>query len=1008
MIDDITIGTSLDTNKPFKVDANSIIMGRSLIASVTRYGKSYTNRRLTEQLFGKAGIVIVDPEGEFSSLRTEFPFVIIGKDVPLQVETAEFLAETTLKEDLSVIIDLSLIDVEVGKEFVSRFINHFMFTETTLKKPYWFVIEEADEFCLTEDTEVLTRTGWKTYENLKVGEHAAGFSIATGHGSYQPIQKIIIMDCDEDIPRLKSKSADFLMTPEHRAVYATLNRNAGHLQKEWSAWKMRETKDLPKAFKIPSSFSDWKPLIQNDYSLDADLVELAAWLITEGSVQHSHGIEYFAFYQSLTANKEKVERIRSLRLPFRMSESVRTRRGSQSVEFHLGTVGTKIMKALLSEGLHRIPRDWLIFFNKHQLSDLYRFLMLGDGTKQKYETRISKEPRERDSVFYAGTNQGLADDFQELCAKIGITAIIGGPKRNIRVNLSCADHCFKNIRKQRYTGKVWDIRVPTGAFLARRNGKPFITGNCPERGVAKATSLEALKNLAKKGGKRGIGLMITTHRPAFVSKMVLSQCTTLKLIGRIEWDSDLDVIKEFLQVSPLVLRRPRQNGKPTSDGLPHVDSLEPGQFYIGGSAVEREGFVKVGAVKTKHLGATPDIVPSTPKALAEVVKRLSASLPQIIAQKLKPTVDIEAIRKEVETKANAKTEKEIAAFKRKLEAENQSTVLNLRNEVKALTERLDTASRAASLGAAPITDPFEHPIVTNTMTKLTTRAQQLLMKIERQPGLNREQLAAFLTSSKDVVVNVIGEVNRTFKAEVIVDDGGRPVKYKSMLQRLYIQDVGKREINRIQELQNSLDKMREAYDDLRERHRVLESESLALKETLKHRPTYEELAKLQERGEALTAELKQSALQLKKQEQTIKFAEKIFSTLKRLVNEADGIFPVFQVGLTVPPGTDVEAIQKELEAARDGSEEHSGAVLPEKTSSQSTDAKIDVPVTLVERLDFTLREKMLAFLQKHPKTWFREQELAIALGDGKLFHETFLSLKDCSIIEMSEQGVRSK
>jgi hypothetical protein len=652
-------------------------MGRSLIASVTRYGKSWTNRRLVEQLVGKAGIVIIDPESEYSSLRSEFPFLIIGKDVPLQVETAEFLAETTLKEELSVIIDLSMVDIEVGKEFVSSFINRFMFLETTAKKPYLFVVEEADDFA-------------------------------------------------------------------------------------------------------------------------------------------------------------------------------------------------------------------------------------------------------------------------------------------------------------------------------------------PERGVAKATSLEAMKNLAKKGGKRGLGLIITTHRPAFVSKMVLSQCTTLKMIGRIEWDSDLDVIKEFLQVSPLVLRRPRKDGTPVSDGLPHVDSLEPGQFYVGGSAVEHEGFVKVGGVKSAHLGATPDLVPPTPKELAAVVKRLSASLPQIIAQKLKPTVDIEAIKKEVEAKASARAEEKIAAFKRKLEAENQTSILNLRNQIKDLTERLDTVSRQASFGAAPITDPFEHPIVKNTITKLSTRAQQLLIKIEREPGRSREQLAAFLTSSKDVVANVIGEINRTFKAEVIVDDGGRPIKYRSMLQRLYITDVAKREINRIQELQTSLDNLRQEHKDLIDNNRVLKSDHLALKETLKHRPTYEDLAKVQEQSKIVATELKQSVLQLKKQEQAIRLADKIFSAVEQLVKEINK----FRLAADVSP---LATIPQET------------AVLPEKAQSAEATAteqimapdehetpaivEATIPDTLFHPeslLDFALREKMITFLTKHPQTWFTEQELSLALGDNKLFHETFLSLKDCPVLEVSEQGVKAK
>lgn len=660
----IEIGETLSTHKPFLLDTDAVVMGRTFLASVSRFGKSWTNRRLIEQLVGKAGLVIIDPEGEYSSLRPKFSFLIIGKDVPLQLETAEFLAETTLKENLNVIIDLSLTDDDVGKQFVSLFTNRFMFLETTMRKPYLFIVEEADEFM-------------------------------------------------------------------------------------------------------------------------------------------------------------------------------------------------------------------------------------------------------------------------------------------------------------------------------------------PESGVSKATSLIAMKNLAKKGGKRGVGLVISTHRPAFVSKRVLSQCTTLKMIGRIEWDSDLDVIKEFLQVSSSILRRPRKDGEIVNDGKPHIDGLNPGEFFITGMAVENADFVKVGGVITTHLGATPDRVPPAPKELALVLQRLKDALPEVI-EKISPVaVNIEAIKKEAEAKANAKADEKIVTIKRKLEAENARTISDLKITVKSLTERLDSASRQAALGAAPISNPFEHPIVSNNMSKLSSKAQQLLTKVEQMPGQTREQLAAFLTSSKDSVVKIIGEVNRTFKAEVIVDDGGRPVKYRSMLQRLYIQDVGKREINRIQELQNAQDKLRESYDDLRERFRAQESELSSLRETLKRRPTVEGFATVQDQVKTLTGELKQSALQLKKQEQTLKFAAKLFSELDKIFRQMRDAF------LTPLPLVEMEK-----------ADESPAAVLPEKTDDEkpfhTDDDKIDVPVTLVEKLDFTLREKMFAFLQKHSKTWFTEQELSIALGDGKLFHETFLSLKGCQIIEISEQGVRAK
>jgi hypothetical protein len=50
--------------------------------------------------------------------------------------------------------------------------------------------------------------------------------------------------------------------------------------------------------------------------------------------------------------------------------------------------------------------------------------------------------------------------------------------------------------REKYVGKVWCVRVPTGAFFARRNGKIFVTGNS---GFPKSTSIS--KGIDRKLGK---------------------------------------------------------------------------------------------------------------------------------------------------------------------------------------------------------------------------------------------------------------------------------------------------------------------------------------------------------------------------------------------------------------------------------------------------------------------------------------------------------------------------
>jgi hypothetical protein len=364
------------------------------------------------------------------------------------------------------------------------------------------------------------------------------------------------------------------------------------------------------------------------------------------------------------------------------------------------------------------------------------------------------------------------------------------------------------------------------------------------------------------------------------------------------------------------------------------------------------------------------------------------------------------------TETERLAQEKIEATKKNVEAECRAKRLALENTNKELTRKLEEMSRQASLTAvSPITDVLEHPIVKNTMTKLSTRAQQLLIKIEREPSLNREQLAAFLTSSKDVVANVIAEINRTFKAEVIVDDGGRPIKYRSMLQRLYITDVAKREINRIEELEHNFGELKESHDSLKERFRVLQSDKLALEETLKHRPTYEEFAKIQEERKTLTADLKQSTLQFKKQEQAIRLADRIFSSIEQLAKEANKFRLVADVApLVAETAVLPEKAQSTTEVAigTEGLELGRTLMAPDEHGTPAAVDAVRNKLTPHPFLDFALREKMIAFLQKHPKVLFTEDELVLALGENKLFHETYLSLDDCAVLEVTDQGVRAK
>jgi len=317
----------------------------------------------------------------------------------------------------------------------------------------------------------------------------------------------------------------------------------------------------------------------------------------------------------------------------------------------------------------------------------------------------------------------------------------------------------------------------------------------PEKGTFKSASLQSVIKLTKKGGKRGLGVLVLTQRPAFVSKYVISQCSN-KLVGRMEWPDDIAVIKRYLRISDKI-----------SDKLSKADK---GEFYVSGDFVSKEGFVKVGPVETKHLGATPEVVPPAPRELKETLAKLSEALPKIVQEKLAPAVpkvaEIEArIKEKLEGAWQARlqrVEKERDAVKRKVEAKYEV-------EIADLKRKLDEAVRHAAL-KGEVTDLLSHPLVQKNLEKLNAKQRGLLELLETKGPQDAEHVSLFLETSPKNVPTFVYDINRKIP-KLIENVQGR---YVSRLAKLFpVTEELKAEAKEIESLRSQLaDRMREIVD----------------------------------------------------------------------------------------------------------------------------------------------------------------------------------------------------
>ncbi|KKL77829.1 hypothetical protein LCGC14_2030910, partial [marine sediment metagenome] len=119
------IGKNTETKKDVNIDLIKLISTRLLIQANSGGGKSWLIRRLLEQTYGKVQQIVIDLEGEFSTLREEYDYLLVGKDgeIPANIQTAELLARKLLKLNVSTIIDLSELQKHERILFVKRFLD---------------------------------------------------------------------------------------------------------------------------------------------------------------------------------------------------------------------------------------------------------------------------------------------------------------------------------------------------------------------------------------------------------------------------------------------------------------------------------------------------------------------------------------------------------------------------------------------------------------------------------------------------------------------------------------------------------------------------------------------------------------------------------------------------------------------------------------------------------------------------------------------------------------------
>src|SRR5581483_9975917 len=125
------------SGKDVRIDLDTLLRTRLLIQANSGKGKSWLLRRLAEQLFGKVQVVIIDPEGEFATLREKFDYVLVGKggETAAHPRIAAMTAQRLLELRACAVIDLYEMKPSERHSYVKLFLESMIDAPKNLWHP---------------------------------------------------------------------------------------------------------------------------------------------------------------------------------------------------------------------------------------------------------------------------------------------------------------------------------------------------------------------------------------------------------------------------------------------------------------------------------------------------------------------------------------------------------------------------------------------------------------------------------------------------------------------------------------------------------------------------------------------------------------------------------------------------------------------------------------------------------------------------------------------------------
>lgn len=340
-------------------------------------------------------------------------------------------------------------------------------------------------YCLDEQTEILTKDGWK--RDVEVGEEVLAFDRETGETRFVPALAKVRrpLEPDECFCSLRGQSTDIRVTDKHRMLYDNKRRQG---------WKIKTAEELAKlrdGCYIPVSGHGGF----NGVPLTDDELRFIGWVMTDGTINRINN----AITITQASHQPWIEEIQRCveACGFKYRRFVRNadtdyHRNSDCVCWTIskgkprGTGKDRRGWGALEPWLSKDMSPLLDDMTERQFDVMLEAINLADGHKQKADGWTQR------SYHIRKGNCAFIEALQRMGIQRGYRASVS-EQTDVRhnpiwcVHLKKQDFVFvggRYDRRPQWTREsgegesCWCVQNELGTLVTRRNGKVAIVGNC--------------------------------------------------------------------------------------------------------------------------------------------------------------------------------------------------------------------------------------------------------------------------------------------------------------------------------------------------------------------------------------------------------------------------------------------------------------------------------------------------------------------------------------------------